>query len=563
MRVIKHRRGNSLRTRNRKVNEIINYFSCTDRDTLNATNKIVEGGENEKTQGILKDSVDGEGFIDFSESDEYNTNAAFLANSDDLFPSYERIEISRTLEEDIRDWSLTTNVPNSSVDLILKILHKHGHKELPTTARTLKNTPGKISIRTMEPGLFWYFGIKSILKVLEYEQIMFPKKLTLDVNMDGVTLFGSSHACYWPLLGRFSELSDLKPFIIGLYFDEGGAKPKDINDYLSEFTNELYDLISQGYKGISLNFGNCPLDAPALAFVKDTKSHNSKKACHKCGISGKRIAARMCYTKVENLILRTDESFRSHDDPLHHQSASSSPLEKLPINMISNFNLDYLHVVLLGVTRKKLRILLNKSTYRPHSSLRAKLRKTNFDEIVFITNMTRRAQPQEIRRSIRTLKFLGVMKGKEYRTFILYYGIVALLNNVDKEIYENYLTLHIALTICLSNEHRNLLHIAEACFKKFVKEFKHIYGHCNASYNIHSLLHLVDEVRMFGPLDNYSTFPFENMIGFLKKLPHSGHLPLQQGVKRYMESLSFNIQNYKKKINSEGEFLLTYIFQYK
>lgn len=548
MKARKHRQGKSLRTRNRKVKDIIAYFSSNNQIT---SNNIVEDEKDaHKNQNVLENVENcEEKTCNFLEA----INTVSAIHPDHRFVESGPITVSKTLKEDIRDWSLTTKIPNSSVDLLLKILQRHGHKELPATAKTLKKTPRTISIRQMEPGLFWYFGITSMLESLENAQVTFPKILTLNINVDGVTLFGSSHACYWPLLGTFSEFLGLMPFVIGLYFDETGSKPKDINDYFLEFVSELSELLIHGYKGTSFKFGNCPLDAPALAFVKDTKSHNSIKACHKCEVVGKRVAARMCYTQVEGLTLRSDEKFRSHQDPQHHQRAGKSLLETLPINMVSNFNLDYLHVILLGVTRKKLRILLNKSTYRPHASLRAKLRQTNFDHIAEITNMARRSQPQEIKRSIRTLNFIGVMKGKEYRNFILYYGMAALNNNVHKDIFDNYLTLHIALTICLSDEHRKFLKVAEACFKKFVKDFKIIYGHCNASYNVHNLLHLVDEVRMFGPLDNYSTFPYENMIGFLKKLPHSGYLPLQQGVKRYMETLDFNIKNYKKLVECRGK----------
>lgn len=95
------------------------------------------------------------------------------------------------------------------------------------------------------------------------------------------------------------------------------------------------------------------------------------------------------------------------------------------------------------------------------------------------------------------------------------------------------------------------------------------------SYNVHNLLHLVDEVRRCGPLDNYSTFPYENMLGFLKKLPKTGYLPLEQGVNRYLEQLKLNIQAYKNVLESKGinnfffitflyiEFMVFFIFLYR
>lgn len=559
MKSLKRRQGDSFRTQKRRINDIITYFSNNEvglpenvriSDNLIRINNDLSNAEQSSSSYSQVQVSVSEEHVEIHES---MVDQVFLGRSE---VGEANAIADKSLKEEIRDWSLLTKISNSSVDLLLKILKRHGHHELPVTARTLKKTPRNITIHQMEPGIFWYFGISSMLKLLEDENIMLPDSLTLNSNVDGVTLFGSSHAGYWPILGMFPELTGLPPFVIGLYYAEDGSKPKEINDFLLEYSTEVYDLMVHGYKEKTIKFGNFPLDAPALAFVKDTKNHNSLKACHKCEVTGKKVSARMCYTQIENLVLRTDAKFRAHEDKQHHRSSRHGPLERLPIDMVKNFNLDYLHVVLLGVTRKALRILVNKSKYRPHASLRSKLRNTRYSSIVESTVFARNTQPKEITRSIRTLDFIGVMKGKEYRSFILYYGIVALKNNVHNEIFENYLTLHIALTICLSNEHKHLLCVAESCFKKFVRDFKYIYGISNASYNVHNLLHLVDEVRKFGPLDNYSTFPYENMIGFLKKLPSSGYLPLQQGVKRYMETLPLNIKKFKERMENQGNLVI-------
>lgn len=49
--------------------------------------------------------------------------------------------------------------------------------------------------------------------------------------------------------------------------------------------------------------------------------------------------------------LRTDESFRDRENPLHHKE--NSLIENLPIDMILDFNTsDALHLLHLGVTKK-------------------------------------------------------------------------------------------------------------------------------------------------------------------------------------------------------------------
>jgi len=39
----------------------------------------------------------------------------------------------------------------------------------------------------------------------------------------------------------------------------------------------------------------------------------------------------------------------------------------------------------------------------------------------------------------------------------------------------------------------------------------------HVSYNVHSLIHLVDDCRVYGVLDNFSAFTFENSFQSLKR----------------------------------------------
>ena len=69
---------------------------------------------------------------------------------------------------------------------------------------------------------------------------------------------------------------------------------------------------------------------------------------------------------------------------------------------------------------------------------------------------------------------------------------------------------------------------AEKLLKEFVTHGCKIYGPELCVYNVHNLVHLADDARKFGPLDNISCFTFENLLGRLKRLVRSPHLPLQQ-----------------------------------
>lgn len=60
-----------------------------------------------------------------------------------------------------------------------------------------------------------------------------------------------------------------------------------------------------------------------------------------------------------NFTLRTDQSFKEKTDIDHHNRVDIE-LEKLEIGCVSGFPVDYMHCVLLGVTRQMLQCLVKK-----------------------------------------------------------------------------------------------------------------------------------------------------------------------------------------------------------
>lgn len=120
---------------------------------------------------------------------------------------------------------------------------------------------------------------------------------------------------------------------------------------------------------------------------------------------------------------------------------------------------------------------------------------------------------------------------------MLYTGPIVLYGNIELEIYEHFLLFHSAILILDSKYHINNLgtSLAREFLNIFVKHSIHIYGIEFLVYNVHLLLHLADDVDIFGPLDNISAFPFENYLDYLKYLVHSLNKPLQQIHRRLKE----------------------------
>jgi len=91
-------------------------------------------------------------------------------------------------------------------------------------------------------------------------------------------------------------------------------------------------------------------DAPARAMIKNVKGHSGYSACDKCHVEGE------WHQKVTfqdtNAPLRTDTEFAEMSDADHH--LGHSPIQVLPVGMVSQFPINYMHLACLGVMRRLL-----------------------------------------------------------------------------------------------------------------------------------------------------------------------------------------------------------------
>lgn len=85
---------------------------------------------------------------------------------------------------------------------------------------------------------------------------------------------------------------------------------------------------------------------------------------------------------------------------------------------------------------------------------------------------------------------------------------------------------------------------------RFVKKAKNLYGAGFLSYNVHGLLHLVDDFKMYGSLDEVNAFTFESFLGLLKCHVKSGYKPLQQ-IGCYVYYSNNNVPKFSKEKSDE------------
>lgn len=152
--------------------------------------------------------------------------------------------------------------------------------------------------------------------------------------------------------------------------------------------------------------------------------------------------------------------------------------------------------------------------------------------------------PKEFSRKPRSLDELSRWKATELRQFLLYLGPVLLQNILSADHLLHFNALNCAMRIlchptdCFRNNRysRDLL-------IQFVETFKKLYGDENIIYNVHNLLHINEDILMYGSLDNFSAFPFENHMQSIKKMLRKADKPLQQLYRRIVENSSVSYEN--------------------
>ena len=229
---------------------------------------------------------------------------------------------------------------------------------------------------------------------------------------------------------------------------------------------------------------------------------------------------------------RTHDNFRDQVQPEHHVGVS--PFIKTSIDMVQTFPVDYMHCVLLGVMRKLLNAWLSVIPYKISASQKNIVNDT-------ATNI-RRYIPSEFSRKSRTFDEVDRFKATEFRLILLYTGIGLFKNTLKDQYFKHFLLLFYSMRILCDSElviDDEFLSYAEELIKLFIKKYKDNYGECLAVvYNVHMLSHIVDDCRRLGPLDSFSAFAFESMLGQIKRRIRTGYLPLAQIARRVSEGFA-------------------------
>ena len=439
-------------------------------------------------------------------------------------------------------WAVEHKITHFALGKLLNLLQKY-HPQLPKDPRTLLATSKTFPIHKLAGGEYIHFGVESSLKkqlAINPELQLYPK-LHLQINIDGLPLFKSSSSQLWPILATIEEARDtqpVQPFVIGAYYGE--HKPNDVGAYLNKFIEDMKSLEQAPYdnngKDIEIAIRNIVCDAQARVFVKKVKSCAGYSGCDKCTQSGVHTGTKMIFPEVD-ASLRTDAAFQEMRDEEHHRGRS--PFQSLQLGMVTQFPIDYMHLVCLGVTKRLIILwLTGPLDVRIGGRMQSAISESLLGLRAFI--------PCEFARKPRSLSEIARWKATEFRQFLLYTGTVVLEKNLAEPLFKNFLLLSVAIRILADSKLcKSKSSFAHSLLVAFVQHYSKLFGKNNVVYNIHGLVHLANEVNMFGPLDSFSSFPYESYLYQIKQLVRKPSCVLQQIAARLDEQAKVEIESRK------------------
>lgn len=453
-----------------------------------------------------------------------------------------------SLVNDLASFSVRYKLGRDGCNELFRILIAHGVKGLPRDCRSAKHSIRKVEVQPFDvEGSYYHFGLS---KYLTHNLSLLGKidsQVLLQFNFDGLPIHNSSKLDFWPILCRATAgCKTTNVFMVGLYC--GKSKPHNVHQYLSQFVDDCLVVLQEGVdvagQTVSVKIDAFICDAPARQYIKRITSCSGYGGCERCvihGIDDKGVK----FLSIDHLP-RTDELFRAKKySPYHQNKTDDSPLMPLPIDFVSDFPLDYMHLVLQGVVRRLVYLWYNQSGHltTSYSSFHRldTFRKNQVESRVKICSESISSEFDRKPRSF--LDEMKNFKAKEFRT-LLCYTFPFLFKDIFpvRVVYDHFLVLCVSFRILLSKDPiPEIVDYVRSLIRSFVVDVQKYYGKAHMIYNTHSLSHIVDDYEKYGILDKISAFPFENYLQKLKNYVRRPGKELQQVVKRIHEESFLDI----------------------
>ena len=345
-------------------------------------------------------------------------------------------------------------------------------------------------------------------------------EVNLSVFTDGVNIKKSTFEKeLWPI---WVQVLDLPPKLrmarknIALAALFVGGKVPDWSKIVPELRNELkspFDLSENPDENlrVSYNVRLLVCDLGAKSHVLNMFKFNGFYGCHYCTTVGKTIGKTHAYypygqlgdirePSLNNLYVNFAECLPKNEQVsvvgVKGRSAFSSIVSDLPLTAPIN----YMHCVLLGVFPDTAKVCYKMLSVPERQDLQSVLLQQNCPREMIAYS-----------RKIRSLDEIGLFKASECFNWLFYLSPVVFQERLPVIYTEHLNNLSFGMRLLVESSREENVRAAEHLLDQFCKNIVAIHGGNEKveNINVHSLRHLSDQVRRFGPLYCYSAMCFE------------------------------------------------------
>lgn len=361
--------------------------------------------------------------------------------------------------------------------------------------------------------------------------------LSLLAGTDGANIFHNNSQSFWAIQIYQNFLDPRMRYvpknIMVVAFFCDSRKP-NMKDFFRPLLRDLKAIHSNGGLIVEKNgtkhkfmpvITHFVSDLPAKIDVQEMKSYAGFNSCGYClhpGESVKQTAKKnpKCANKESSYVRyirrKCPDKLRTHNEMLQIYSGLNNANAVCGIkgvscmiaaphfDLISGFGIDYMHAVLLGVTKKILNFWLDSSNHKEAFYIKPSDQKLLSERITNIKPI------REISRKPGPITKRADYKANEYRTLLLYYLRFCLSGLLNKKYVDHFQLLSSSIYVLLKDKiTMNEILDCEIKLTKFADEYEILYGQCNVTMNVHLLRHIAFAVRQLGPLWAQSTFALE------------------------------------------------------
>ena len=117
--------------------------------------------------------------------------------------------------------------------------------------------------------------------------------------------------------------------------------------------------------------------------------------------------------------------------------------------------------------------------------------------------------PNSFACKLRGLTEIDRWKATEYRQLLLYTGKIIFKGLLEDDLYNHFMALSVYIGLLVSPRLASLYkEYAQELLEYFVLRGRELYGPEFLVYNVHSMLHISEDIAEVGSLDAHGAFPF-------------------------------------------------------